>query len=159
MKPLSRSRYVETAVGWVGKPVLWGAKGEWFLNEKDEKETLPPETAFDCSGLCTSALLAIGGPDLRAEWNAQHFADGLLPTDKPQPGDFGIYGSSLNHVIHVVIALAGDNVLSADGATHTVRSLAQAIHRGAQVRVHHGTAWYRSEPFMGWRRNKFVIPE
>lgn len=152
----ARLRYVDAALARRGKPVLWAAKGDYFINEQDVRVELPPDTAFDCSGLGTVAFKAIGGEDLRAAWNAQRFSDELPCVAEPEPGDFGVYGRDLQHVIHVVIALAGGHVLSADGATSKVRSLAQAVHRKAEVRVHKGTDWYHAAPFLGWRRNTLI---
>lgn len=152
----SRLMFCKWAMDRIDRLVLWAAKGNYFVDERGQICRLPEDTAYDCSGLCMSAVMAITGKDLRDEWNAQKISDTLPTVETPEPGDFGVYGADRRGVIHVVIAMAGGNVLSADGATQSVRTAFAARARGAKVRLHSSPDFYKSAPFLGWRKNTFV---
>jgi hypothetical protein len=142
-------------VSQLDKPCLWAAKGSFFVDERGQvKQFLEEDSAFDCSGLMTCGLLKVGAPDHRADWNAQAMADLFPPIETPELGDFGFYGSDWQHVIHVVGVLAGGHIVSADGATSSVRTLSEAKKKGAKVRFHNGPL-YRTG-FLGYRRNYFL---
>lgn len=126
--PPLRVRFLKRVESLIGRPVLWGAKG--------------PD-AFDCSGSVTWSLKQIGGPDLTQLENAQGLHDhssrelGHEPTDKPLPGDLVFYGvyeklgelrDELKvHIIHVAVADEYEGVISADGATPSIKSISQAL--------------------------------
>ncbi len=148
-----RFAYTGWALNRIGRPVLLSAKGDYFVDARGQVVRLPEDTAYDCSGLCTSGIKAMGGPDLRDTWNAQKFHDELPVIETPEPGDFGCYGVDGGHVIHVVIALAGGHVLSADGATSSIRTLADARRAGAMVRTHYSHLYRKDVGFLGWRLN------
>lgn len=151
-----RILYCKWALDRQGGLVLWAAKGNYFVDARGQVVRLPPDTAWDCSGFAMDGVKAITGRDLRDSWNAQKIADTLPRVLNPEPADFGVYGADDKHVIHVVIALAGGHVISADGATHSVTTLAGARARGAKVTTHQSYEFYRSAPFLGWRKNTFV---
>lgn len=142
MTVAARSRFVQLALSKLGSTVLWGAQG-------------PRE--FDCSGLVMWALEGVG-VHLK-DHNAQMLADetpnlATAPGATPLAGDLCFYGSDWGHVTHVAIWLLG-GVLSADGATSRVTSLATArANPRARVRLH-ASPQYRDD-FLGVHRNRFV---
>lgn len=142
----ARARYTQLARAQLGKPVLWASKG--------------PD-AFDCSGLVTWTLHAIGGIDLRATHNAQKLHDEshalLLPDGNsiiPAPGDLIFYGHGKNAVEHVAIWLEGDKAISADGATSKITKLEIALANPAnRVRLHDAIGFRRDLPYLAVHRN------
>jgi hypothetical protein len=110
---------------------------------------------LDCSELIAEGRWAAGLGDERTTHTARRYAD-EHPEDvtDPRPGDLGFFGDDWDHVIHVVTMIHGGKVLSADGATHSVMTYAEAVARPhARVRLHPDVTWYRSAPFLGWRRH------
>lgn len=149
-------QFAAWCIDQAGKPVLWDAKGDYYYDAAGVKVFLPAgQHVFDCSGLVTSGVKAVGGQDLRDVYNAQKMADTAPQLDlgDAPPGSLGFYGADWQHVNHVVVALAGGHLVSADGATHAIRSLSDAIAKGCQVRVHTSFDYRRDEPFLGWRPN------
>lgn len=149
-------RRLKLAGYWISqldKPVLWAAKGSYVVDPAGLVVAIDEDSAFDCSGLVTCGLLRIGAPDHRADWSAQRLANEMPITDKPELGDLGFYGKSWDEVVHVVGCLEGGHVISADGATSKIRTLAEAQKSGARVRVHQGVA-YRVG-FLGFRSNTY----
>lgn len=152
----ARELFVAWALAQRGKPVVMGAKGD-YLYSAGKLTRLPPETAFDCSGLVTSALRAVGVADLRDTHNAQRLYSETPPTAQPEPGDLGFYGRNLEHVDHVVIYLPGGHLLSADGATHTITTLGAAMaDLHCRVAYHSSVLYRRDELFLGWRTNTLL---
>lgn len=136
----ARAKFLTAVLDQLEKPVLMGA--------------VAPD-AFDCSELVAWGFWKAGGANQSATHTAQRYHDEareLLVDERPAPGDLGFYGADAQHVVHVVVFLAGGHVLSADGATHQVRDLATAIARGAKVRVHQSEKYRSDVPFLGWRR-------
>lgn len=141
----ARTRFVQLALSKLGSTVLWNNDGP---------------NVFDCSGLPSWSLKAVGGLDLRATHNAQRYADetpdlatafGALPL----PGDFAFYGSDAGHVIHMVIWLADGRCLSADGASSYQRDLKTAqANPSNRVRLHDSLSFRRG--LLGVHRNTFV---
>jgi hypothetical protein len=107
-----------------------GLPGSKFLNTRD------------CSGTVTAAILAAGGPDLRAEWNADRMWREWMPTDKPEPGDLAFYGAL--RISHVMSLMPDGRVFGACGGDSRTVSPAIAAETGACVK-------YRSAP--GYRRD------
>lgn len=122
-----RVRFLKAVEALLGKPVCWGAKG--------------PD-AFDCSGSVTFSLKAIGGPDLTGTDNAHALHGktrelGNPETEHPLPGDLAYYGiyeedpetkkKDKLRFIHVAVVDEYGGVISADGATSRITSLAQAM--------------------------------
>lgn len=153
-----KSDFAFWACEQVGRPVLWAAKGDHYVDAGGAVISLPGVTVYDCSGLVTCGIKAMGGPDHRDVYNAQKLYDACAPVSllDPEPGDLGFYGRDEQHVDHVVIALAGGHLVSADGATSRIRSLIGAKEAGAQVRFHQAVDYRRDEPFLGFRRNPFL---
>lgn len=152
--PSARVRFLKFLETLIGRPVLWGAKG--------------PE-AFDCSGSVTFSLKAIGGPDLTATDNAHALHDktrelGAVATESPLPGDLVFYGiiervGLLEKVrfVHVAVLDEFGGVISADGATPNVKTLAQAMANPANRVRRHSTIRYRKNcPVVVVCRNTLV---
>ncbi len=140
----------------VGRPALMSAKGDFYVQDGILQQIVGG-FVYDCSGLFTCGLKAMGYPDIRDTHNAQRIADSCPPASvMPEPGDVGFYGKDWEHVTHIVIALAGGHLVSADGATKAITTLAEARKAGAQVRFHAAADYRRDTPFLGWRRNNFL---
>lgn len=129
-----RLQFLKAALAYWGDVVLWGD--------------------LDCSDLVARAEKTIGLPDRCATFRAQTYFDfNGEAVEKPRPGDLGFYGVPAN-VVHVIVALDEHHVLSADGASTMIRKLEDAKARAcARVRVHTGTNWYKSAPWLGWRNH------
>lgn len=135
----AREKFVEAVKALVGRTVLWGA--------------------LDCSETVAIGVRAAGGPDQTKTHRAQTYHDEtrqLGLTDFPRAGDLGFYGVDRKHVIHVVVYLGPAEVLSADGATSRITTLAEAEKAGAKVRIHPTAKYRRDVPFLGWHRNTIV---
>lgn len=136
-------------LGWLkdrlGADVLWAQKGP---------------AAFDCSGLVTCGLLALGGPDWRATHNTDRLWAELEPTETPEPGDFAFWWApgadapAKGDVEHVAVVCAGGLILTADGATHSITTLDAARQAHAVVRLRE-SVHYRKR-FAGYRRFPLV---
>lgn len=135
-----RSLFVNHALTHLGETVLWGA--------------------LDCSELVALAYKEAGGEDWRSTHTAQKLHDEetrqLVDKEVPLPGDLTLHGfhdkDGKLHVVHVGILLAGGKVVSADGATPAIKTLADAQAHGARVRVHE-TIHYRPDlPYLAVRR-------
>jgi hypothetical protein len=111
--------------------------------------------SLDCSELVAIGREAVGvAKNEKATHTAQRYADEHLEgVDIPRAGDLGFYGKDWQHVIHVIVAIDGRHCVSADGATRRIKSLAEAETNGAAVKIHSGTNWYQSAPFLGWRKH------
>lgn len=141
----ARDRFLVALYAKVGAPVLWATKG--------------PDS-FDCSGLFTACLYEIGGPDLRHVDNAQGLHDltrALQVGELPLPGDGVFYGNDDKSIEHVAVYTSNGGIISADGATSRITSLALALaNPSCRVRTHN-TIHYRSDtPFITVRRNVLV---
>jgi cell wall-associated NlpC family hydrolase len=140
----ARVRFVAAVEAKIGNAVLWGQKG--------------PDV-FDCSGLFTWALKEVGGPDLRHTENAQGLFDltrELGPGELPLHGDAVFYGADEHGIIHVAVYRGDGSVVSADGATSHITSLAVAMANPAnRVRVHKSML-FRREQLSTVRRNVLV---
>lgn len=142
----ARAAFVELAKSKLDCMVLWNNDGPMV---------------FDCSGLVCYCLHTVGGPDLRGTHNAQRLHDEspniktLSVPVMPVEGDLVFYGTDAARVVHVAIWLAGGRVLSADGATKTITTLAAAKAAGARVREH-GRVRYRKAPYIEVHRNTWL---
>lgn len=142
MPSTARERFVALALQQLGKPVCWAHRG--------------PD-AFDCSGLVAWCLTPVGGPDLRATHNAQMMFNETphVTAAEALPGDLGFYGLGPRAVVHVVVYLGNNRVLSADGATSRVTELAAAIANPA-ARVRQYASFNYRKPFQGLHRNTWL---
>lgn len=114
--PLSRFRFLEVATAQMGKPYVWGAKGPDF---------------FDCSGVVTFSLKAIGGPDWRETHSSARLFDVSAPVDVPKPGDLAFYKAAgkVTHVMVVLGHLDGSAMVfgASGGGSQTTRPTASAF--------------------------------
>jgi cell wall-associated NlpC family hydrolase len=136
-----RERFVQVIERLRGQPVLWASKGP---------------SVFDCSGLVTFAFREAGGKDLRHTHNSQALHDAareLGPTEKPQPGDLAFYGAGPDKVSHVAVIDTYGGVISADGATSAITSLAVSMNNPAnRVRRHRSADFRKDLPYFTVRR-------
>lgn len=151
----ARARFLRAVVEQLGKPVVWAAKA--------------PE-AFDCSELVAWGLEVASGGNLKhgGTHTAARYHDEtreMLPDEPVLPGDFcfhGIYvkdeatGDSKLRVIHVTVCDEADGVISADGATSNITSLAVSMANPANRVRRHPKRRYRGEPYFSVRRNVYV---
>lgn len=86
-------RFLALALSQEGAPYVWAGKGEYvagkrhaFLNSNGIQRLV-----FDCSGLVTWCLRRCGWQS-RVEYNTNRIWREMPKTDKPQPGDFVLYG-------------------------------------------------------------------
>mgnify|MGYP001570175908 FL=1 len=130
-----REAFALVCLRHLGDVVLWGA--------------------LDCSDLIARGELGCGLPDRRATHTVQTYADqNPESAEKPRLGDLGFFGYSWRLPVHVVSSSFGGMVLSADGATRAIQQLDTAARiPSARVRLHENVGWYRSAPFLGWRRH------
>ena len=149
-----RVLFLKAMEALLGKPVVWAAKG--------------PD-AFDCSGSVTWCLKSVGGPDLTKTDNAQALHDetralGAPTTEHPLPGDLAFYGvyegqgdAQKVHIIHVAVVDEFGGVISADGATSSIRSLQQALANPHNRVTRHALIRYRKDtPVVVVHRNTLV---
>ena len=137
MSDFSR-RVVEWALTKVGRPYIWAANGPVIWTPSGLKSTLEhtgASEAYDCVGLVKAAVMACGGTDVRATWNAQTMFDEL---PQPRPGEtftLRLYGTA-PRIQHVAFDLGSGLRLEAAGGDHTTTDLAKSLSRPrAVVRV------------------------
>jgi cell wall-associated NlpC family hydrolase len=100
------------------KPYLWGQKG--------------PD-GFDCSGLVTAGLHAIGGPDWRQTHGSARLHAELPATNAPKPGDLVFYGATPKQVDHVMVWMGDGTVFGASGGGSNCTTVQAAMALGACV--------------------------
>jgi cell wall-associated NlpC family hydrolase len=125
---------VSFALRQLGAPYLWSAQGDYMIGKAGEFIKLD-SPAYDCAGLVKMATVRAGGPDLRSWWGADSLFSALPPADASERFPLVFYGAK-GRASHVGIAL-GDTglVLEASGGDSTTRTIADALHRDAKVRV------------------------
>lgn len=115
-------------VEWVQRQVgclyRWGGKGQ-------HDSTGRP--MYDCSGLVTCGLLAVGCDDWRQTHGAARLYDDLAATAAPAPMDLAFYGRP-GHVSHVVFVWGDGRVLGACGGNESTTTEEIARSAGACVK-------------------------
>lgn len=133
-----RIAYLDEAMRQLGKPYIWGSKGQ--------------NGTFDCSGLVTWCLKAVGGPDFRSMHNCARIWSEFPITLQPKPGDLVLYGKGSGfsaHASHVMIWVGDGRVLGACGGDSSTKTVELAAARGARVR-YRAKVDYRAG-FLGFR--------
>jgi cell wall-associated NlpC family hydrolase len=103
-----------------GQPYIWGGNGVQ-LTELPSGQT-QITGGFDCSGL-TRAAYAAAGIEIPRTAQMQYNAGPHVPTGQPVvPGDLVFFGTGLNAVTHVGIAIS-------------ITEMINAPHQGAVVRI------------------------
>lgn len=137
----AREHFLECVESLLGMPVLWAQKG--------------PDS-YDCSGLVTACLCKVGAPDLRHTHNAQALHDITRPLgteERPLYGDVAFYGHGRTAIEHVAVVDGFGGVISADGATHRILNLKDALEQGCRVRRHIAIDFRHDLPFHAVHRN------
>lgn len=128
MQEEKRARFLAWVLEQMGSPYRWDGKGE----------TLPDgQRVFDCSGLVTCALHAVGGPDWRADYNTSHLLAECRRVDEARPGTLVLYGDP-HTAGHVMVHVGAGVLVGASGGGHTTLTLEDAHRQGARVRTHVG---------------------
>lgn len=136
-----RTRFVIHALERTGDVVLWGD--------------------LDCSELVALALREADGPDWTKTHTAQRLHDeatrAIVDGEHSLPGDLTFHGftdaDGKLRVTHVGIWLVGGKVLSADGATPKITTLAAATaNPRCRVRVHDSVRYRPDLPYVAVRR-------
>lgn len=117
-----------------GRYYLWGSKG--------------PDN-FDCSGLVTCGLLAMGLPDWRATHSSARLYSVLDDTMEPLPMDLAFYGPP-SGITHVMFVWGDGRVYGACGGNSGTLTLQVAREQKAKVQFRHKVL-YRPG-FRGFRR-------
>lgn len=157
----ARVRFVEWAKLRLNRaPVLWRGKG-YFLFDANAPGALRSHgyasEVYDCSGLVTVGLMAIGGPDLRPTHNAAKLFDASTPVEflEAKQGDLVFYGDDAAKPSHVAIADGCGGVISADGATSRVLEY-ETARDNKHARVHlHDSPHYRGD-YIATHRNRWL---
>jgi len=88
----------------------------WYLWDAQRDKPYPWDDGFDCAGLVTDSLKAVGILPRIGVWTAEGLATHFKETDRARPGCLLFY-NRIPHVIgHVVIvwAVVGEHVLVLD---------------------------------------------
>jgi hypothetical protein len=165
------------ATGQLGIPYLWGGRGDRttiapppVVDPLAGTDGLWPSTyfGFDCWGLLSCGVYAVGGPDLRGWWTDKAWVT-LEPVAVPAPGVaaffWALHPTGPNDVEHVELLveptsravlggtqaqLGGWKTIGARGGDHTTVTLAMANAQGAQVRYR--GSHLQHPRFAGFRR-------
>lgn len=148
---MNSGKFLDYLKSKLARPVLMAARGTAKVRD------VVVSDVFDCSGLVTSAIFGAGGADLRPTHRAQTLADESVETQNPQEGDLVFYGSDWQSVIHVAVWLSGGRVLSANGATHTITDLTEAINQNHRIEIE-PSVHFRKD-FLGIKTNKWILSE
>lgn len=115
---------VDYAKLFIGTPYMWGGEH--------------PSHGYDCSGF-VQEVLASQGFDPPGDQTAQdlfNYFIKVLPymPSKPQRNDLLFFGSEVNKITHVAIAVDKNLMIESGGGDSKTRSLAVAIAKKAMVR-------------------------
>ncbi len=133
-----RVAFMAFLMGELDKPYIWDCK--------------TGHPGWDCSGLATGGIFAVGGPDWRHK-NARMLFESLSPIEPPdaQPGDLVLYGGHEGHM-HVMIWWGDNRVFGATGGGHSCTTPEIAKDLDAKVRFkllsfRNDLRGFRSAPF------------
>lgn len=120
-----REHLVNLALKMVGCPYIWGGGNPW--------------SGLDCSGFVIWIYQAFGIL-ASGDWTAQSLHNHLLlqegaERDPADQGDLVFYGSSKEHITHVMLLLSSTLVIGASGGGRKTRTFEDARRQGAQVKV------------------------
>lgn len=108
----------------------------------------------DCSGTVTDGLFhsTNGLVDLRTNTNAQGLFNATLRVDSPKAGDLCFYGSSPQHVSHVMVRMDNGTVFGASGGDH--RTVTPEIARKMNANVRYESNVHYRHDFVAFGRFK-----
>lgn len=124
----------EKAYSKLGRPYIWAGKGDFAVRQGRivTMQSLGCEAGYDCSGLITSTIKELGGPDLRGAWGSSRMLD--LPS--PAPNEYLRLGLWPGHVGIMV----GDGLLCLESAGGAEDCLDFAMAQKLAARVQFGWA-------------------
>jgi murein DD-endopeptidase len=113
--PEAVDRFLAVALAQEGAPYVWSGKGEFVAGKRHAfvNSNGIQKLVFDCSGLVTWCLRRCGWQS-RVEYNANRMWQEMEKTDKPQPGDFILYGKPAL-ASHVEIVMTDGRTFGAIG--------------------------------------------
>lgn len=98
-----------------------------------------PITGFDCSGVASEFLRAVGELAYNERLSAQQLYDRYANNNAGvgyfAPGYLSFYGKSVVEIVHVGVVISPHLMVEAGGGDHTTTTLAEAGARDAFVRV------------------------
>jgi cell wall-associated NlpC family hydrolase len=107
----------------LGVPYVWGGDN--------------PFTGFDCSGYVQYVLKSVG-EDPKGDQTAQglynHYSREGTPVQAPQEGALIFYGTSVNKITHVALAIDKIRIIEAGGGGRENKSIKDCKKNGACVR-------------------------
>lgn len=118
---------VEHAKRFIGKPYFWGGQGP---------------AGFDCSGLITEVLRAVGRIARRDDYNAQGYYNLYVGTPSAtRLGSLFCYGEDVGHITHIGMCIGWMGkaqtpiILEAAGGRGGVDTLEEAQAKDAMVTI------------------------
>ena len=115
---------IEYAKSFLHTPYKWGGN--------------TPISGMDCSGFIQAVLASIGmdppGRDTAQSLYAHFSINGII-MQKPVPGALIFYGSAIDRISHVAMAINEHLVIEAGGGDHTTTSKEVADKQNALVRI------------------------
>lgn len=124
----------------MGLPYVWAGQGEWAVRDGRivATDSLGCDSrAFDCAGLVKWCAYKAGGPDLRGWWSADHLWRSLPPA---VPGELAlVFFGPRARATHVEVEIRPGVLVGANGGDETTLTCADALKRGAMVRMHNDT--------------------
>ncbi len=133
------TKLVAAALQQVGKPYVWGARGEQQWGPAGPQAL--PSLAFDCSGLVLYAALRAGSKDRTMMENAQTMFDSLKAPGLASSPHLRFYGKAPDAITHVAVGFyvhgaGGLLVVEAAGGGSDMKTIEIALaNPHARVRV------------------------
>lgn len=140
---MSDNPWVRDVIEWAldkqGLPYIWTAKGKLCWGPLMSEATSTNhgcDEAYDCSGLVTAAVHAVGtknNKDLRFTWSAQNIWDELPQPALGEPGRLRLFGPTSKDIQHVAIEISPLYQLESAGGDHTTTHYLEALRHKAKV--------------------------
>lgn len=134
-KPLDRNILLKTGFQFIGFPYLWGG-----LSPFRKGDSTLPLTGIDCSGL-VHLLYRRQGVSIPRDAHDQFLQAKKIPFNQLQPGDpiFLAEKENPNRISHVMLFVAGDEMLEATLDSNNVRIISGTEKLGSPLsEIHDG---------------------